>query len=218
VLGSQNFLRCREGIVDMLLASTVWSSADVNDCINTGAPRVLIGGSTHNNIGLLSLIARGTNTFGVRLAVGRTRSTSNALDGNTILQANDCVFDIDTYGADGVTYKQAARITVHVDGTPGTNDMPGRIGFWTTPDGTATAVENMRLTNAGFLGVGLGTGNAPATRLDIGEGAMTLKEMTAPGAGAANTCRIYAVDNGSGKTQLMAQFATGSAVQLAIEP
>jgi hypothetical protein len=45
-----------------------------------------------------------------------------------------------------------------------------------------------------------------------------LSEMTAPAAPAANSVRIYAVDNGSGKTQLMALFATGAAQQIAIEP
>jgi len=45
-----------------------------------------------------------------------------------------------------------------------------------------------------------------------------LTEMTAPAAPAANSVRIYAEDNGSGKTRLMALFATGSAVQIAIEP
>jgi len=45
-----------------------------------------------------------------------------------------------------------------------------------------------------------------------------MTEMTAPAAPAANSVRIYAVDNGSGKTQLMALFATGAAQQIAIEP
>ena len=39
-----------------------------------------------------------------------------------------------------------------------------------------------------------------------------------PAAPAANGCRLYTKDNGSGKTQLMARFATGAAVQVAIEP
>lgn len=43
-------------------------------------------------------------------------------------------------------------------------------------------------------------------------------EMTAPAAPAANDVRIYAEDNGAGKTRLMARFATGAAVQIAIEP
>lgn len=43
-------------------------------------------------------------------------------------------------------------------------------------------------------------------------------EMTAPAAPAANGFRIFAEDNGSGKTRLMVQFATGAAQQIAIEP
>ena len=45
-----------------------------------------------------------------------------------------------------------------------------------------------------------------------------LSEMTAPAAPAANGVRIYAEDDGAGKTRLMARFATGAAVQIAIEP
>ena len=43
-------------------------------------------------------------------------------------------------------------------------------------------------------------------------------EQTAPAAPATNAVRIYAQDNGAGKTRLMAHFATGAAVQVAIEP
>jgi hypothetical protein len=42
-------------------------------------------------------------------------------------------------------------------------------------------------------------------------------ESSAPAANL-NAARIYAVDNGSGKTKLMVQFGTGSPVQIAIEP
>ena len=45
-----------------------------------------------------------------------------------------------------------------------------------------------------------------------------MAEMTAPAAPATNNVRIYAEDNGSGKTRLMALFATGVAQQLAVEP
>ena len=43
-------------------------------------------------------------------------------------------------------------------------------------------------------------------------------EMTAPAAGAANTARIYAVDNGAGKTQVMAIFSDSSTAQICIQP
>lgn len=49
-------------------------------------------------------------------------------------------------------------------------------------------------------------------------GSIKLKEQTAPSAPATNAVSIYAVDNGAGKTQLMALFATGAAQQIAIEP
>ena len=47
---------------------------------------------------------------------------------------------------------------------------------------------------------------------------MIFKEMTAPSAPSANSVRIYAEDDGAGKTRLMALFATGVAQQIAIEP
>lgn len=43
-------------------------------------------------------------------------------------------------------------------------------------------------------------------------------EQTAPSAPAANGYRIFAQDNGAGKTQLMVIFASGAAQQLAIQP
>jgi len=43
-------------------------------------------------------------------------------------------------------------------------------------------------------------------------------EMTAPSAPSADKVRIYAEDNGSGKTRLMAIFPSGAAQQIAIEP
>lgn len=48
--------------------------------------------------------------------------------------------------------------------------------------------------------------------------AIEVFEMTAPSAPSANGVRIYAEDNGSGKTRLMALFPSGVAQQIAIEP
>lgn len=43
-------------------------------------------------------------------------------------------------------------------------------------------------------------------------------EGTAPASAPANSFRLFAQDNGGGKTQLMVIFATGAAQQVAIEP
>jgi len=64
----------------------------------------------------------------------------------------------------------------------------------------------------------IGASGANRPRNVFWAGYQEMSEVTAPAAPAANGVRIYAVDNGSGKTQLMALFATGAAQQIAIEP
>ena len=46
---------------------------------------------------------------------------------------------------------EAASISAAVDGTPGANDMPGRLVFSTTADGAASPTERMRITNGGNI-------------------------------------------------------------------
>jgi hypothetical protein len=48
-------------------------------------------------------------------------------------------------------------------------------------------------------------------------GRLTFTETTAPAAPAANAANLWVQDNGSGKTQLMIQFATGAAIAIATQ-
>lgn len=76
-------------------------------------------------------------------------------------------------------------------------------------------------TSFGTADIGIGrtaAGILTVTNASTGGGSVELREQTAPAAGAANTVRIYAEDNGAGKTRLMALFNTGAAQQIAIEP
>lgn len=57
-------------------------------------------------------------------------------------------------GYDGTGFRTAAQIAFEVDAATGANDMPGRITFWTTPDGTTTAVERIRIEQTGEVGIG----------------------------------------------------------------
>jgi hypothetical protein len=52
----------------------------------------------------------------------------------------------------------------------------------------------------------------------VGAHAVSFTEMTDPAAPAANNVVLFARDNGSGKTQLCARFATGAIQEVAIEP
>jgi hypothetical protein len=77
------------------------------------------------------------------------------------LGAQGIVSNGDTIGAqiwgasDGTTPIIAARIDAVVDGTPGTNDMPGRLVFSTTADGASSPTERMRIDSSGNLGLGV---------------------------------------------------------------
>lgn len=55
-------------------------------------------------------------------------------------------------------------------------------------------------------------------QMRLNGGPLEMVERTAPASPATNAVRIYAEDNGAGKTRLMALFATGAAQQIAIEP
>jgi hypothetical protein len=55
---------------------------------------------------------------------------------------------------------QAAQISAAVDGTPGANDMPGRLVFSTTADGASSPTERMRIGQNGGVAV-RSTGNYP---------------------------------------------------------
>lgn len=54
-------------------------------------------------------------------------------------------------GSDGTNYIRCAEISSAVDGTPGTNDMPGRLVFSTTADGASSPTERLRITNSGLV-------------------------------------------------------------------
>jgi hypothetical protein len=99
-------------------------------------------------------------------------------------------------GADGSALQDAAGIRSAADGTPGANDMPGRLTFWTTPDGSATSSERARITNAGDVGIG----KTPTAGiiLDVG-GQLGLKSYTVatlPSASVQAGAMVFASDAG----------------------
>lgn len=80
----------------------------------------------------------------------------------TVVLADDRALFILANSYGGSSYHNLAAIQMLVDGTPGNNDMPGRIAFFTTPDGSATLAERFRIGSAGQWGIGgatFGTAN-----------------------------------------------------------
>ena len=129
---------------------------------NEGA-NTIISSSTHSD----------TAGHSGALTALRSRGTHAA---PTIVAANDKILRLIAQGYDGSAYRDMAAIDANVDATPGASDMPGRLSFWTTPDGSTTLNERWRINRSGFLGSNAidpvtaidvrGTGN-PATQISI---------------------------------------------------
>ena len=71
-----------------------------------------------------------------------------------IVQNGDGLGNIVFRSFDGTNYLQSAAIIGYSDGTPGTNDVPGRISFLTTADGASAPTERLRIANTGAFGLG----------------------------------------------------------------
>ena len=107
--------------------------------------------------GNLTVKRNSANEFGPFIGLGKTRATS--IGGATIVQANDRLGSIGWFASDGNdTNCDAAVIRAEVDGTPGSDDMPGRLLFLTTPDGSNGSSERMRITNKGDVFIGRTSG------------------------------------------------------------
>jgi ABC-type transporter Mla MlaB component len=102
-------------------------------------PQQQVAGTT---AGTAATLIHGTAT-----PVYPTFSRINA--GSTAVANNDAIFDLRAYGYDGSAQGQAARIVAAVDGTPGAGSMPGRLAFSTSPSGSVTPTERLRIDSAG---------------------------------------------------------------------
>ena len=108
---------------------------------------------TTGDTSTLSITRNTADAGGPYLILGKSRGTSNG--SSTITQDGDRIGSIAFVPADGTDRGHSnAQIAAEIDGTPGSNDLPGRIVFLTSPDGSASATERMRITSAGDVGIG----------------------------------------------------------------
>lgn len=81
------------------------------------------------------------------------KSRSGTIGTQTVVQANDSLGSVSFAGSDGTNFIPGAKIEAFVGGTPGSNDMPGRLVFSTTADGAATPTERLAVTETGALAI-----------------------------------------------------------------
>lgn len=70
-----------------------------------------------------------------------------------LLSLDDELGRIQYRGSDGVNFQAGASIRALVDGTAAAGSMPGRLIMMTTPTGTTTPVERMRISQNGLVRV-----------------------------------------------------------------
>ena len=104
-----------------------------------------------NGLAILNYDATATVPALLKLATSR----SDTVGTNTVVgNSNDNCGGIQFMGNDGTRFIDVARIDGVTDGVVGSNDMPGRLAFFTTADGASIVTERMRIDSSGRLLLG----------------------------------------------------------------
>ena len=85
--------------------------------------------------------------------ISGSKSRNASVGSHTIVQNNDVLLSLKGFGSDGTNFEEAAQIEMQVDGSPGNDDMPGRIVFKTTADGASSPTEKLRIDSSGNVGI-----------------------------------------------------------------
>ena len=105
-------------------------------------------GATSNSWVNLTRFSANNGSANIQFA----KSRSNTAGDYTIVQNGDNLGQISFLGADGTDMANyAALIKSQVDGTPGSNDMPGKLVFATTSDGATFPTPRMEVSSAGIV-------------------------------------------------------------------
>jgi hypothetical protein len=128
------------------------------------------------------------------IALGKAKGGS--VGNYTILSDGDTVGQIRFAAADGTDLEtNAALIQCQIDGTPGANDMPGRLKFSTTADGASSPTERMTIKANGNVEFRNGGIVIISTAITSGAGNSTLKYNTTTGAVTYDTSSRLVKEN-----------------------
>ena len=160
--------------------------------VDAGADAVIIGGGASENFlseshelqvndtnfSVASFATYRDGQDGATLSLGHSRN--GTINSHTVVNNGDTLGMLMFYGSDGTDFARGASIKATVDGAPGNNDMPSRLVFSVTADGSDSPTERWRISNAGVLvsggnsPVGIGGTPADANYAEIGAGYLNL--------------------------------------------
>ena len=130
-------------------SSVLIGGGSARDVGGNGANVVQIEGTTFANSSM-SLTCNANATTAPTLRFAKSRGTS--LGSNTVVQQNDELGVIVFAGADGTDVaSQGAVIIAAVDGSPGGNDLPTRLQFNVTADGSSSTTARFKIEQNGDL-------------------------------------------------------------------
>ena len=125
--------------------------------------RLLVGLTANQSLGTDSYLAQ-IKTSGASAGLGIIRTADSVAPpffslaksrNDGIVQDNDFLGKIQFIAHDGNDYNNvSAFISAEVDGTPGSDDVPGALTFATTADGASSPTERMRINASGFIQAG----------------------------------------------------------------
>jgi len=149
------------------------------------------------------------NADGATIFLAKSRNAT--VGSQTIVQSGDQIGVLQARGSNGTNFIDAASIVFAVDGTPGAgNDMPGRIVFNTTPDGSGSLSERARIDSDGNFRVGT-TGTIVTGSESVSFGKVGPMGMV--GSASTTLYSLYIQNaSGSGASSPMIRFSTSNGV------
>jgi hypothetical protein len=171
-----------------------------------------------------AMVTHTNDANGAYFYLSKARGTT--IGGSTIVQDGDVSGAIVFTAADGTDMaSKVAQIQANVDGTPGSNDMPGRLVFYTTADGASSVTERMRIDDNGHVRINNGAGanftvdddNSRSLTVAAASNANAMYVAHSSGRGVGyfgydggGDRLIIACDNGSGSNSIQFSVNAGS--------
>lgn len=156
-----------DGVGFVIGHTTQLAVPDVNDSATTPEFQVLGSGSADSSI---AFIRHQTGTTGPYFIMGKSKNA--AVGSHTIVADGDDAGAFVFVASDGTDFENVANILAEVDGTPGADDMPGRIGFFTTAVGATTSTRRLTAFANGGIVIGGGLTSPGAEDLSLEGGTL----------------------------------------------
>ena len=170
-------------------------AADATPFVVSSTGAVGIGTTTPDNVTSAGIALVSSNGYYPQVVNRNKTNDANASyfvfdkdRAGAVVQSGDALGAIVWRSFDGANYLQSSAIIGYSDGTPGTNDVPGRLTFLTTADGASSPTERLRIANTGAWGLaGANYGTAGQVLTSNGSGSAPTWQAGGGGGGSAAT-------------------------------